>query len=49
MMFVSILKLISFISFLYSVLSKNLNKDPFEALGIPDINPKKLMEEMDKE
>ena len=25
------------------------NKDPFDALGIPDINPKQMLEELDKE
>jgi hypothetical protein len=25
------------------------NKDPFDALGIPDINPKTMLEELDKE
>lgn len=48
-MFVSLLNLILIIGSLFLITSKNLNKDPFEALGIPDINPKKLMEELDKE
>lgn len=31
-------------------LNKQLkSRDPFESLGIPDINPKKLIEELDKE
>jgi len=29
--------------------NNKVNKDPFDALGIPDINPKTMLEELDKE
>lgn len=46
-------KLILLLSCLVIITSKyqvsKVNKDPFDALGIPDINPKKMLEELDKE
>lgn len=46
----SIIKFLLIIACLIFVSSKiQMNKDPFEALGIPDINPKNLLEELDKE
>jgi hypothetical protein len=36
--------------FVHSIKSKSsTHKDPFDALGIPDINPKQMLEELDKE
>ena len=35
--------------FLFSYSKLQLNKDPFDALGIPDINPKQMIEELDSE